>query len=35
MLDRYVSGTDFSSYEDFRTRCRIIVPDNFNFGYDV
>jgi len=35
MLDKYVSGTDFKSYEDFSSHCRVIVPDNFNFGHDV
>jgi len=35
MLDRFVSRTEFDSYEDFKANCRITVPDGFNFGYDV
>lgn len=27
--------TDFTSYEDFYSRFKINVPDNFNFAYDV
>ena len=35
MLNRFVSKVDFNSYEDFMENFRIIVPENFNFGYDV
>ena len=35
LLDRYLARTDFSSYEDFREHFRIMVPDGFNFAYDV
>ena len=35
MLNRFVSKVDFNSYEDFIQNFRIIVPENFNFGYDV
>jgi acetyl-CoA synthetase len=35
LLDRFVSGTEFSSYEEFARDFRILVPENFNFGYDV
>ncbi len=35
MLERFVSRTDFSSYEDFMANFRIIVPESFNFAYDV
>ena len=35
MLKRFVSKVDFNSYEDFMENFRIIVPENFNFGYDV
>lgn len=34
-LDRYVSPSEFSSYEDFKANFRINVPDNFNFGFDI
>lgn len=35
MLERFVSKVDFTSYEDFVENFRIVVPDNFNFAYDV
>ncbi len=35
MLKRFVSKTDFTSYEEFIKDFRIIVPENFNFAYDV
>lgn len=35
MLERFVKQTTFSSQEDFMENFKIIVPDNFNFGYDV
>jgi len=35
LLDRFVSRTEFESYEDFKNNFKIIIPDNFNFGYDV
>jgi acetyl-CoA synthetase len=35
LLSRFVSQTDFESYEDFQENFRIIVPENFNFAYDV
>ncbi|MDR1678864.1 MAG: AMP-binding protein [Prevotellaceae bacterium] len=35
MLEKYLKKIDFSSYEDFKKNLEIIVPENFNFGYDV
>ncbi len=35
MLEKYVSGTEFSSYEDFKKNLKIIIPKNFNFGFDI
>jgi acetyl-CoA synthetase len=35
MLEKFVSRVEFSSYEDFKANFRIIIPDNFNFAYDV
>lgn len=35
MLEKFLSATDFSSYEDFSQRFRIIIPERFNFAYDV
>lgn len=34
-LERYVSPSKFTSYEDFKANFRINVPDNFNFGFDI
>jgi len=35
MLERYVSKTEFESYEDFYRNFRVRIPENFNFAYDV
>lgn len=35
LLSRFVSGVEFESYEDFKQNFKIIVPENFNFAYDV
>ncbi|MCL6589831.1 MAG: AMP-binding protein [Firmicutes bacterium] len=35
MLEKYLSKTEFSSYEDFKANFKINVPANFNFGYDI
>ena len=35
MLEKYLRKVEFESLEDFRKNFEIIVPDNFNFGYDV
>ncbi len=35
LLDKYVSTTRFETYEDFKKNCRIIIPENFNFGFDI
>ncbi len=35
MLSKYVSNTNFKSYEDFYDNFRINVPESFNFAYDV
>ena len=35
LLDKYVSRVDFNSYEDFCRDFRILVPESFNFAYDV
>ncbi|WP_024833696.1 AMP-binding protein [Ruminiclostridium josui] len=32
---RYLSKTDFESYEDFRENFKLNVPSNFNFAYDI
>jgi acetyl-CoA synthetase len=35
ILDKYLTKTKFTSYEDFITNFEIKVPENFNFAYDV
>ncbi|MDP4092924.1 MAG: AMP-binding protein [Bacillota bacterium] len=35
MLERFLSQEAFSSYEDFKEKYKIKVPENFNFAYDV
>jgi len=35
LLHKFVSRTDFKSYEDFKENLKIIVPENFNFAFDV
>jgi acetyl-CoA synthetase len=35
LLNRFVSQVEFQSYEDFKQNFKIIVPENFNFAFDV
>ena len=35
MLQKYLSKTDFSSYEDLLENYQVNIPENFNFAYDV
>lgn len=35
MLEKFLTQTRFSSQEDFRENLHILVPENFNFAYDV
>jgi acetyl-CoA synthetase len=35
VLDKYLSQTEFSSYQDFATNYKVQVPENFNFAFDV
>ncbi|MDR2499404.1 MAG: AMP-binding protein [Tannerellaceae bacterium] len=35
MLEKFVSKVSYESYDDFVSNFRVIVPDNFNFGFDV
>ncbi len=35
MLEKYLKQTVFSNTEDFKNNYKLIIPDNFNFGYDV
>ena len=35
MLEKYLSRTEFSSYDDFKKNYKIQVPENFNFAFDI
>ncbi len=35
LLKNFVSKVDFESYEDFKNNFKFMVPDNFNFAYDI
>jgi acetyl-CoA synthetase len=35
LLSKFLEKTEFESYEDFRDNYRVIVPENFNFAFDV
>lgn len=35
LAHRYLERENFTSYEDFAQNLKIIVPDNFNFAYDI
>ena len=35
LLNRFVSKVEFQSYDDFKQNFKIIVPENFNFAFDV
>jgi len=35
MLSKYLKQTDFVDFADFTANYKLLVPDNFNFGYDI
>lgn len=35
MIERFLKQTTFTSEEDFKDNFKFVVPDNFNFAYDV
>ncbi len=35
LLSRFLKRTEFQSYEDYYANYEIIVPDGFNFAYDI
>lgn len=35
MIERFLKQTHFSSEEDYREHLHFIIPENFNFAYDV
>ena len=35
MLDKYLKKTQFTDFEDFKANYQLLVPENFNFAYDI
>ncbi len=35
MYERFLERSEFASYEDFKANYRLVIPKDFNFGYDV
>ena len=35
ILNKYLKQTKFDSYQEFRDKFEILIPDNFNFAWDV
>lgn len=35
MLEKYLSKQSFTSYDDLNENYKVLVPENFNFAYDV
>jgi acetyl-CoA synthetase len=35
MIERFLTQTSFTSVEDYKKNLHFIVPENFNFSYDV
>ena len=35
MIERFLKQTCFTSEEDYKQHLKFIIPENFNFAYDV
>jgi len=35
MIEQFLQQTEFADFDDFKTHYRLLVPEHFNFGYDV
>ena len=35
MIERFLKQTRFTSEEDYKENLHFIIPENFNFAYDV
>ncbi|HET7733535.1 MAG TPA: AMP-binding protein [Paludibacter sp.] len=35
MLEKFLQQTEFKDFDDFKANYKLIVPENFNFAYDV
>ena len=35
IIEKYIKQTEFDSYDEFKAKFEILIPENFNFDYDV
>ncbi|OQA87777.1 MAG: Acetyl-coenzyme A synthetase [Bacteroidetes bacterium ADurb.Bin234] len=35
MLSKYLQQTEFCDFDDFSANYKLLIPENFNFGYDI
>src|SRR5674476_218094 len=35
MLEKFLQQPEFKDFEDFKANYKLLVPENFNFGYDI
>ncbi len=35
MIEKFLEKTEFADFEDFKANYKLLVPENFNFGYDI
>lgn len=35
LLNKFLPRTEFNSYEDFKENYKVIIPEHFNFGFDI
>lgn len=35
MVEKFLRKSEFSNFEDFKSNYELLVPENFNFGYDI
>ena len=35
MLEKFLKQTEFTDFEDFKANYKLLVPENFNFAYDI
>lgn len=35
MIEQYLAQTEFTDFDDFKSNYKLLVPDNFNFAYDI
>lgn len=35
MIEKFLKQTEFTGFDDFKANYQLLVPENFNFGYDI